>query len=413
MEKLLVVSALMMCLCLSASAGAFRQILTSVDRTVWIDSWEITGRALTPDCPVAWSVRKRTLHGGKQEGVDVILVDNGTLQMTIIPTRGMGILRVTQGDVRLGWDSPVKEVVHPAYVNLHSRGGLGWLDGFNEWLCRCGLEFCGHPGTDAFITNTGDEATMDLTLHGKIANLPAQEVEVAVDQAPPYRIYVRGRVDERMFYGPKLELRTEISTEPGSNRFRITDVISNRGGQKQEFQILYHSNYGRPLLEKGSTFLAPAERITPFNDRAAEGTAGYDTYAAPTPGFIEQVYCMRLRAGSDGTTTAMLANRAKDRAVSLTYAPEELPCFTLWKNTVTEAEGYVTGLEPGTGFPYNRRIERKYGRVPTLEPGASRTVTIDFGIHRGIEEVQAVSRRIAAIQGDRKPQVDAEPCKVE
>src|SRR5262249_50030798 len=155
---------------------------------------------------------------------DVIVVDNGKLRFTVIPTRGMGILAVTMGDFRLGWDSPVKEVVHPQFINLQARGGLGWLDGVNEWLCRCGLESNGSPGPDKFINNVGDEATMELTLHGKIANLPAQEVEVVVDREAPFRMRIRGRVDERMFYGPKLELQTEISTEPGASTLRVADV---------------------------------------------------------------------------------------------------------------------------------------------------------------------------------------------
>ena len=73
----------------------------------------------------------------------------------------------------MGWDSPVKETVDPRFINLSSRGGLGWLEGFNEFVCRCGLEWRGHPGTDKFINNVGDEATMELTLHGRVANLPA------------------------------------------------------------------------------------------------------------------------------------------------------------------------------------------------------------------------------------------------
>ena len=55
---------------------------------------------------------------------------------------------------------------------------------------------------------------MELTLHGKIANIPASEVEVVIDPEPPHRLRVRGRVEERMFYGPKLVLQTEISTIP-------------------------------------------------------------------------------------------------------------------------------------------------------------------------------------------------------
>jgi hypothetical protein len=118
------------------------------------------------------------------------------MTITVIPTRGMNILSVHAGDVRREWDSPVQEVIHPKFINLQDRGGLGWLEAFNEWLCRCGLESNGAPAIDRFVTSTGVETTMELTLQGRIANLPAQEVELGVEQEPPYRITLRGRVDE-------------------------------------------------------------------------------------------------------------------------------------------------------------------------------------------------------------------------
>jgi len=397
------------CLGTAVSADVFQQTLTSTRRNIHIPTWEVTSQSLTPGSPAVWSVRKLTLHGGKQEGVELIVIDNGRLQMTVIPTRGMGIFSVTMGDVRLGWDSPVREIVHPSFVNLHSRNGLGWLEGFNEWLCRCGLEFNGHPGPDKFIDNVGNEATMDLTLHGKIANLPAQEVEVVVDLQPPYRIAVRGRVDERLMFGPKLELRTEISTEPSSNRFRVADVVTNHGAQAQEFQMLYHCNFGRPLLEAGSTFLAPVSRVTPFNEHAAKGIKGYAEYGGPQVGFVEQVYCLRLLADERDRTCVMLRNKAGDRAVSMTYSVKELPYLSLWKNTAAESEGYVTGIEPGTNFSYTRRIERSQGRVPKLAPGASYPMTIDWAIHVGADEVRGAADRIAAIQGSKTPTLDTQP----
>jgi Domain of unknown function (DUF4432) len=396
----------------SAASGAnvepFQKMLISVQENVRIDACEIMGNEVTAASP-DWSIKKLTLHGGKQEGVDVVIVNNGKLTLTVVPTRGMNVLSVTSGDVRLGWDSPVKEVVHPQFINLQGRGGLGWLDGFNEWLARCGLESNGHPGVDKFINNVGAEATMELTLHGKISNIPASEVEVIVDRKPPYRIRLRGRVDERMFYGPKLELKTEISTEPGSNSFRVSDVITNRGGQEQEYELLYHTNYGHPLLEEGSTFLAPVSRVTPFNEHAASEIGRYSEYAGPTPGYVEEVYCLRPLADKDGRTVIALRNKAKDRAVSLTFPVKDLPYVSLWKNTTVEAEGYVTGLEPGVNFPSNRRIERKYGRVPKLFPGETHSATIDFAIHTGAEDTQRLADQIAAIQGDTKPVIDQAP----
>jgi hypothetical protein len=397
------------------AAEPFRQTVTNTGRNINAPAFEISSRKpypLTPGCPYSWSIRKRTLHGGRQEGVELIEVDNGKLLLIIIPTRGMGILSVAMDDLRLGWDSPVHGVVHPQFVNLQSRGGLGWLDGFSEWLCRCGLESNGHPGTDRFINHVGEEATMELTLHGKIANLPAQDVEVVIDREAPFRLHVRGRVAERMFHGPKLELVTDISTEAGSRSFRITDVISNQGSQPQEFQILYHINFGPPLLEKGSTFLAPVERVTPFNDHAAKCVRDYRDYAGPEPGFVEQVYCVRLSGDSHGRSLAVLQNRAKDRAVSMAFSLKALPYFTLWKNTAAEQDGYVTGLEPGTNFPNTRRIERQFGRVPRLAPGASHRTVLDFALHVGLEEVQAIAERVAAIQGNRPELVDDQPARV-
>ncbi len=84
------------------------------------------------------SARREVLRGGKQEGVEVIAVETERLGFTVIPTRGMGIQEVRSGDVRLGWDSPIGEVVHPRWIDLARRGGLGWLEGFGEWLVRCG-----------------------------------------------------------------------------------------------------------------------------------------------------------------------------------------------------------------------------------------------------------------------------------
>jgi len=106
-------------------------------------------------------------------------------------------------------------------------------------------------------------AEMELTLHGKIANLPAQEVQVVVDREAPYTIRIRGRVDERMFYGPKFSLQTELALDPGATTFRITDVITNHGAQEQEFEMLYHTNFGPPLLGQGSRHCGPVQQVKP------------------------------------------------------------------------------------------------------------------------------------------------------
>ena len=58
-------------------------------------------------------------------------------------------------------------------MNLDTRGGLGWLEGFGEMLNRCGLASFGAPGIDVVPSNTGAPTEVTLGLHGKISYLPA------------------------------------------------------------------------------------------------------------------------------------------------------------------------------------------------------------------------------------------------
>ena len=388
----------------------YYQVLTSTKRDINTESWKLS----SDDFPgykskARWSVSKRTLHGGKQEGVELIEVDNGKLQFRVIPTRGMSVLDVVHGDVRLGWNSPVEEVVHPSYINLHDRGGLGWLDGFNEWMVRCGLSFAGHPGEDKFINNVGAEATMDLTLHGKIGNIPASQVVVVVEKKPPHRIRIRGRVNEVSSYGPNLSIWTEISTIPGSSAFRISDVLTNHGTFDEEFQIIYHANFGRPLLGEGAKLLTASTKIVPFNENAAKAISEQESYAPPTKGFTEEVFKIYPKSDANGKATALLVNPKRDRGVSVSWPVQQLPYLTQWKNTAAETTGYVTGIEPGTGFPHNRNYERNYGRVPKLAPDESRSFELDFVILPTADAVEAAVSEVRSLQGSESPEVQEKP----
>jgi len=118
---------------LPAAQGAEPQrwVLSSASENRRTETFHLDGSKLTPQQP-NWRVHLQTLHGGSQEGCELLVVDNGRLRITLIPTRGMSVLVVVAGDLRLGWKSPVAEVVHTRENNLQSRGGLGWLEGFNE-----------------------------------------------------------------------------------------------------------------------------------------------------------------------------------------------------------------------------------------------------------------------------------------
>ena len=107
-------------------------VLTDVAKDLWHETFSFDGSN-------GVHIDKRTLHGGRSEGIDVVSIDNGRLRVDILPTRGMGIWRGSLDDLFLGWDSPIEQPVNPAFVELNDWNGLGWLQGFNELLCRCGM----------------------------------------------------------------------------------------------------------------------------------------------------------------------------------------------------------------------------------------------------------------------------------
>ncbi len=389
-------------------AQPLSSVLISASKNINVGEGQLFGKTLTPDCPTPWSITLKKLHGGKQEGVQLLTLDNGKMKITLIPTRGMGVLNVVMGDLQLGWKSPVTEIVHPKHVNLQLRGGLGWLEGFNEWLARCGLENTGQAGQDEIVNNVGDKATVDLTLHGKIANIPASEVVVLVDAKPPHRITIRGIVHEKMLFGPKLELITELSTEPGSHAFRIEDKVTNKSSQPQEFQVLYHYNFGRPLLGEGAKLHVPVESVKPYNANAARDVKTWNSFAAPQPGYVEQVYLMHPLADKAGIVPVLLHDPKAERGVVLEYAKKQLPFLTLWKNTGAEEDGYVIGIEPGVSFPNARKVERKAGRVPTLAGGASHTMRMDFTLLTAKGDVSQAIDRICDVQKTRDVVIEKE-----
>ncbi len=122
--------------------------------------------------------------------MDRITLDNGALGVEILPTRGMSLWRGSFRGNRLGWDSPVRDgPVHPSFVRLEERGGLGWLDGFDEWMVRCGLAHNGAP-FELFDPPSRDPAAPPPRrtihpLHGRIGNIPAHFVAVHVEGKGP------------------------------------------------------------------------------------------------------------------------------------------------------------------------------------------------------------------------------------
>src|SRR3954467_4309981 len=103
--------------------------LTDTAHDLWAENFTLRAHDLGLAPPSPWSVTKRTLRGGRRDGVDLIEVDNGAFAFSVVPTRGMGLWRGRYKGLAVAWESPVTDgPVNPAFVNLMDWGGLGWLN---------------------------------------------------------------------------------------------------------------------------------------------------------------------------------------------------------------------------------------------------------------------------------------------
>lgn len=341
-------------------------------------------------------VCRHQLTGGASQGVELIVVDSGKVRAAICPTRGMSLWKANIDAVECGWDSPVVGPVHPNHVPILDEGGLGWLEGFDELLVRCGMQSFGAPDFSA-------DGKLLYPLHGRVGNLPARDVALELD-AEHSLLTVSGRVLETRFLQYNLELRASYTFPLGQPIIEVNDTVTNRSSQPAGVQMLYHVNFGAPVLGKGAKFHTGSDRVVARNAHAATDVATWDTYREPTPGYEEQVYFYSSKPDDRGWASNMLSSPDATSAVSVRHKVDTLPYLTQWKNTVGESDGYVTGLEPGTGFPNPRSFEEAGGRVVSLAGGESMEFQLAIEAMTDPAQIAAATEKLATQRGDIEQQ---------
>lgn len=344
------------------------------------------------------TLRSRRLQGGLRAGVLLVELVAGDTRLLVLPDRGLGIWKMCAGQVELGWQSPVQGPVHPSFVRVDEPNGLGWLAGFDELVCRCGLISNGAPDFDA-------SGRLAHGLHGRIANLPATSLEVVLDDTAG-TISLTGSVYETRFLQHSLRMTTTLTLRADRPSVAWTDRVENVSQRPAEIQMLYHCNFGQPLLGEGAELVAAVEELAPRDGAAVGDVLSWNRYAAPQAGRGEQVHFCQIRPDDDGMATAMLVAPSGDQAARLSWHASTLPCFTLWKNQGGLADGYVTGLEPGTNYPNPRSFESEQHRVVPLAAGES----VEFSLQLEHLAGPAVAAEAEAIRSQApEPLVHAEP----
>lgn len=312
-------------------------------------------------------LRRWQATDGPEAGVELIQVRTGAgLAYTVVPSRGLDISLAEFGGVPLSWQSAAGET-HPAFFDA---SGAEWLrTAAGGLLMTCGLTQVGSPNVDE-----GES----LGVHGRAHHLPARQIAAEGRwTGDEYEMRVAGVIDETIMFGHHLRLTREIRSRLGHNRLEISDLVENIGFAPAPHMILYHFNFGFPLLSEESSIHFPSNKVVVRD----EGTPveGYDHWQAPVAGYQERVYYhQQLVTDEYGTAAAVIHNPhfplpggPSDLTVRLSWRPDQLPRLVQWKMPGTGL--HVLGIEPANCLVEGRAVERQRGTLVFLEPGEGRT----------------------------------------
>ncbi|MBD3411460.1 MAG: DUF4432 family protein [Ignavibacteriales bacterium] len=307
-------------------------------------------------------VKRMTYAEGKERDVEMIRVRLGSgMTFWVSPMRGMDVSLVEVGGVPITWSSPNGDA-HPAY---YEPEGAEWFrTAAGGLLMTCGFRQVGAPSVDE-----GEK----LGLHGRAHHLPAAQVSAETFwESDDYRFRVRGVVEETRVFGEYLRVTREITGSIGENKIAIRDVAENVGFETQPFMILYHFNYGFPLMDERTEIRYPSKTVVPREEETP--IEGHNRWHAPEPNYAERVYYHKDLVTENGVAKAVLRNPkfpfpngAAPLTVETSWRAETLPNLVQWKRP---GEGtHVLGIEPTNCSVAGRAVDRERGVMPTLEPG--------------------------------------------
>lgn len=328
-------------------------------------------------------VRVGELGDGFERGVRVADFRTGSgFEFTVLVDRGMDIGWASFQGASISWRSPTT-AVGPAF---YEPEGLGWLRGFHGGMLNtCGLTHMGAP--------TVDEG-QPLGLHGRASYIPASHFAHGGDwQGDEYEMWISGQLRQAVVFGEYLVLRRRISARLGESRLVLEDTVTNEGYQPAPLMLLYHVNFGFPVVSEFTELLAASAEVRPRDAAAAPGLDQHHRFQAPTAGYQEQVFYHTPKTGPDGVAQYGLANRrfggGRGLGGYVRFNVAELPGLVQWK--MMGQTFYVVGLEPSTGGVEGRDKDRAAGRLTHLQPGESKHYRVEIGVLASLEEIDAFS----------------------
>ncbi len=319
--------------------------------------------------------RHYRLTEGNSDGCRCIDVRTGSgFEYTVVCDRGLDISLASYRGINLSYLTENMEL-NPAF---YDADGSEWLRTFSAGLLTtCGPTHLGPPCSD------NDET---LGLHGRWSALSGKQVCDLTDFESG-KIEIEGILGDNVPFGSKLKIHRKIKSEFGKSCVIIEDRIKNESGTPAPLNILYHINFGYPLLDETATVHVPSETCCGYDDYTQERIAERNTIKAPYWENSEKNYLHTFNS-NNGLTTVWIHNKniADGLAVYITFDSAQLPYLTQW--AFENVKDYVLALEPANVPCMSRNVLREKDILPFLKPGETIDFKVEIGVISGNENIK-------------------------
>lgn len=297
-----------------------------------------------------YGVRRVILDEGNAKGIAIYQVTTaGGLELDILPDTGLDIGRVKFKGVNMnymsknGYDSPVRFLPVSGNFDRYFPGGM---------LFTCGLLSAGPENTDT----DGNFHPLHGRYHGNSAFNLCASVEDG-------NIHVSGEVRETAQGKHNFSVRRKYTIPTWGSEILLEDEITNLTPSTVEFMMLYHMNFGYPMLSEKSEVLFPEKRkVTPRTKYAEEKLSEHCEISAPIDDEEECVYFHEM----DDDAMVTLRNSELGIDAEVSWSLDTLPILAQWKNMKTG--DYVLGLEPSNCYIMGLERERREGKLRVIAP---------------------------------------------
>lgn len=319
-------------------------------------------------------IREARLLRGRGQHTEVAEFFNAAgLRFTVVPDRCMDLYDCSYKGVNLSFQSKNGLLSPQAFSAADGEFAEQWPGGM---LVTCGLDNVG----GACIAG-GNYPT-----HGRTSNVPAKNFGTEARwEGGRYVLRATGEIHQTKLYGRHLSIRRTIETALDEKVIRLHDVITNFEAEDEPYQILYHFNFGYPLLQADSCVTASKADIIPMNNLSQDSFH----MMPPEDGRGEELY---FRTNLGDRACGVIYNERLELGAYIAFDTKNLPNMLQWKNM--KSHDYVLALEPCNTFGLPRNAALEQGKIAVLPSYSSVENHIELGVLDGLTEIHEFLRNL-------------------